>query len=449
MGYPNRHMVPPTDFTDHSAADGFRLRGNDRGIALLILCHLALGSISLICVARIYPIYYILFDNERLPAAIATVAAFAVVTILFVRARFSIGFFAGYYLFVMVAGYLWLNTFTELDYNHRLSGLSAAASAVAFLLPALYQPNLPRLLTLSPQAFERLLGCIVLIGAAAAAIGAYYNFRLVSLGDIYTYRDALTAPTLVNYLVGVATTALLPFAFACYAVHGKLWRAGTVLILLLLFFPVTLSKQAFFTPAWLVLMFVATRFIGLRLTVILSLLLPTAAGVVLFALYQYGLLPERFAMPVFQLVNLRMVAIPSLAMDYYNAFFFTHDLTHFCQISYLKPLMPCPYREPLAVVIYNWFGIGGYMNASLFATEGIASVGPLLAPISALACGIVIAVANGMSAGASQRIVLVSAALLPQTLLNVPFTTVMLTHGAVVLFLLWYVMPRDTSERAD
>ncbi|MCK1303459.1 hypothetical protein IVB33_39345 [Bradyrhizobium sp. 24] len=425
------------------------MRGNDRGVALLILCHLVLGSISLICVARIYPVYSIIFDNERLPTAIATVAAFAVLTILFVRARFSFGYFAGYYLFVMIAGYLWLNNFTEFDYNHRLSGLSAAASAVAFLLPALHQPTLPRLLELSPQALERLLGWIVLIGAAVAAIGAYYNFRLVSLGDIYTYREALTAPALVNYLVGITMTALLPFAFACYAVHGKLWRAGAVVILLLLFYPVTLSKQAFFAPAWLVLMFVVTRFIGLRLTVILSLLLPTATGLVLFSLYQSGLLPERSAMPVFQLVNLRMVAIPSLAMDYYNAFFFNHEQTHFCQISYLKPIMPCHYREPLAVVIYNWFGIGGYMNASLFATEGVASVGPLLAPISALVCGIVVAIANGMSAGASQRIVLVSSALLPQTLLNVPFTTVMLTHGAVVLFLLWYVMPRDTTERAD
>ncbi|MET4221811.1 hypothetical protein ABIB06_005399 [Bradyrhizobium sp. LB8.2] len=442
-------MAPLTDFTDHTAADGFRLRGNDRGVPLLILCHLALGSISLICVARIYPVYHILFDNEKLPAAIATVAAFAVLTVLFVRARFSFGYFAGYYLFVMIAGYLWLINFTELDYNHRLSGLSAAASAAAFLLPALCQPTLPRLLNLSTQTFERLLSCIVLTGAAVAAVGAYYNFRLVSLGDIYTYREALTAPTLVNYLVGGTMTALLPFAFACYAVHGKLWWAGAVLILLLLFYPITLSKQAFFTPAWLVFMFVVTRFISLRLTVILSLLLPTAAGLVLFGLYQWGLFPERFAMAVFQLLNLRMVTMPSLAMDYYNAFFFTHDLTHFCQISYLKPIMPCPYREPLAVVIYNWFGIGGYMNASLFATEGVASVGPLLAPISALLCGIVVAIANGMSAGASQRIVLVSSALLPQTLLNVPFTTVMLTHGAVVLFLLWYVMPRDTTERAD
>ncbi|MDN3277271.1 hypothetical protein QWJ07_23610 [Frankia sp. RB7] len=418
-------------------------------MALLILGHLALGSISLIFIARIYPAYHIVFSKEMLPAATATVATFAVLAVLFARARFSFGYFAGYYLFIMIAGYLWLNNFSDFVYNHRLSGLSAAASAVAFLLPALYRPTLPRLLTLSPQAFERLLNCIVLIGAATLAIGAYYNFRLVSLGDIYTYRETLTAPTWVNYLVGISTTAFLPFAFACYALRGNLWRACAILTLLLLFYPVTLSKQAFFTPAWLILMLVVTQFVSLRLAAILSLLLPTAAGVILFGLYRYGLFPERLAMAVFQLVNLRMVTMPSLAMDYYNEFFFTHDLTHFCQIGFLKPIVPCAYREPLAVVIYNWFGIGGYMNASLFATEGVASVGPLFAPISALVCGIVIAIANGMSVGVSQRTVLVSAALLPQTLLNVPFTTVMLTHGAALLFLLWYVMPRETGEQAD
>ncbi|SFP69612.1 hypothetical protein SAMN05216330_109152 [Bradyrhizobium sp. Ghvi] len=442
-------MGLPVYTEEHQVASVTRWRRNDRSVALLIPCHLALGSISLICVARIYPAYHVIFSNEMLPAAAATVAAFAILAVLFVRARFNFGYFAGYYLFVIIAGYLWLNNFSEFGYNHRLSGLSAATSAVVFLVAALSRPNLPRLLTLSPQAFERLLGCIVLIGIAAAAIGAYYNFRLVSLGDIYTYRETLIGPTLVNYLVGTTTTTLLPFAFACYAVRGSLWRACLILILLMLFYPVTLSKQAFFAPAWLVLMVVITRLVNLRLTVILSLLVPTAAGVILLGLCQYGLLPERFAMSAFQLVNFRMVAIPSLAMDYYNEFFFTHVVTHFCQISYLKPIMPCAYQEPIAVVIYNWFGIGGYMNASLFATEGIASVGPLLAPISAFVCGVIIALANGMSAGISQRIVLVSGALLPQTLLNVPFTTVMLTHGSVLLFLLWYVMPRDSSEQPD
>ena len=85
-----------------------------------------------------------------------------------------------------------------------------------------------------------------------------------------------------------------------------------------------------------------------------------------------------------------MIAIPSLAMDYYNEFFFRHDLTHFCQIGFLKSLVTCPYKDPLSVVIYNAFGTGGNFNASLFATEGIASVGPMFAPIAVFAGGLII-----------------------------------------------------------
>jgi hypothetical protein len=53
------------------------------------------------------------------------------------------------------------------------------------------------------------------------------------------------------------------------------------------------------------------------------------------------------------------------------------------------------------------------MNASLFATEGVASVGVLLAPISAFICGLVVALANRLSAGLPCRFVLISGALFP------------------------------------
>jgi branched-subunit amino acid ABC-type transport system permease component len=40
------------------------------------------------------------------------------------------------------------------------------------------------------------------------------------------------------------------------------------------------------------------------------------------------------------------------------------------------------------------YGTFGNFNASLFSTEGIASVGPLLAPIPVLLCGFAIGFAN-------------------------------------------------------
>src|SRR5260370_33465875 len=88
----------------------------------------------------------------------------------------------------------------------------------------------------------------------------------------------------------------------------------------------------------------------------------------------------------------------------------------------------------------------GNFNASLFATEGIASVGLILAPFSGLACGLVIGLGNRLSAGLPPKFILLSSGILPQVFLNVPLTTTLLTNGAFILFLLWYVTPRDIFE---
>jgi hypothetical protein len=143
-----------------------------------------------------------------------------------------------------------------------------------------------------------------------------------------------------------------------------------------------------------------------------------------------------------------MVAIPSVAMDVYNDFFSSHELTHFCQISFLKPVMHCPYQDQLSVVMNGAYPFG-YFNASLFATEGIASVGRLFAPVATFVCGLVIALGNRLSAGLPAEFILISGAILPQAFLNVPLTTVLLTHGAGILFLLWYVTPRSLFQQTS
>jgi hypothetical protein len=88
----------------------------------------------------------------------------------------------------------------------------------------------------------------------------------------------------------------------------------------------------------------------------------------------------------------------------------------------------------------------GNFNASLFATEGIASIGMFFAPFSALFGGFVVAFGNRASANLPTRFVLISSAIVPQILLNVPLSTALLTNGVALLFLLWYVMPRAFFE---
>jgi hypothetical protein len=418
-----------------------RIASGSRLCLLTLICvHIVICCISLAQVAEWQS--YMLYDRARLPHAIATVATFSTVSLLFVLNRFSFGYFIGFSLFSMVLGFLWLNVFSKFNYDHRLAGISAAASAALFLLAAL-SINAPvrQAFALSQRAVEHLLKFILLLALGTIAVASFYNFKLISVEQIYDYRNELQFPAPVRYLTGIVSTVLLPFACACYLALNRRWWAAVPLLLLLLFYPITLSKFSLFSTAWVVILLVLSRIFDTRVAAILSVLLPMLLGVILMAAYL-----NNHTQYYFGLVNIRTMAIPSSAMDVYNDFFASHPQTWFCQISFLKPLMNCPYREQLSLVIENAYHLGN-INASLFATEGIASVGLYLAPLTALACGLVVALGNRVSAGLPSSFVMISAALLPQTFLNVPFTTSLLTHGAGLLFLLWYVMPRAMFDR--
>ena len=416
-------------------------------LGFLICFHIVICCISLVLAANeeygiaVDPAtFHLFFDPARLYRAAIVVALYALVASFFTFRAFSFGYFAGFYFYTMVLGYLWLNCFTDLKYNHRLAGLSAAISAVAFLLPALFISSpVKQVYALSARAFDRLLTFILLLAVAAIAAGAVYNFRLVALQDIYDFRNKMESPTIINYLLAIVHSALLPFAFAGFVMCKAYWRAGAVLFVLLFFYPISLSKLAFFAPVWLIALALLSRHLGCRLTVIVFLTGPILLGVILLVLFKMP------ATPYFSMVNIRMLAIPAVAMDVYNDFFSRNDLTYFCQISFLKPIMRCPFQGELSIVMAKAYGLGNF-NASLFATEGIASVGPLLAPVSALLCGLVIALGNRLSAGLPPRFILISGAMLPLILLNVPLTTVLATHGMAILFVLWYITPRTIFE---
>jgi hypothetical protein len=410
-------------------------------LAVLICIYIVVYCVSFRMGFPRYRESYILYDSARLHYAIATIVAFAGLVPLFVFARFSFGYLTGFYFYSMILGYLWLNSFSQFQYDHTVAAVSAAVSAVAFLLPALLITSpIKRPYMISERSFVRLMACIVLFCAATAVAAAVYNFRIVAVADIYEFRGQLQFPTMLNYSIGAVTSVLLPFAFAYFFTQDKWWQAGIVLLISLSFYPSTLSKLALFTPAWLITLALISRMFEARTTVILSLLLPILAGVIL--INTIGEPMQRY----FDIVNFRMIMVPSSAMDIYNEYFARHDLTHFCQIWLLKPFVSCALELPLAVEMQNNYVLGNF-NASLFATEGIASVGLIFAPLSVVVCGLIIALGNRLSSGLPSHFILISSGIFPQILLNVPFSTVLLTHGLWILFLLWYVTPRTLFEQ--
>src|SRR4051794_37852176 len=89
-------------------------------IALLLLLLTIVCCLSLTYLAP-YHIFHIFYDEERRQKAILAVAAFSSVSLLFVFADFSFGYFVGLYFYTMVLGYLWLSSFSDLIYNHPLA----------------------------------------------------------------------------------------------------------------------------------------------------------------------------------------------------------------------------------------------------------------------------------------------------------------------------------------
>jgi hypothetical protein len=413
-------------------------------LVLLMHCHIAIVCLSLVQTAFLYHAFsYVFFDAAHVRIAATWVGLFAIASIFFVSRRFSFGYVVGIYFCGTIAAYLWLLQFSRLDYDHWNAGISAFTSAVAFLTPAtLMRSPLRRRLELSKQAFKIILYLILVVSAMTLATAALYNFKLVELSEIYSYRDQIQLPAMLRYAIGMTSSALLPFAFASFFMCGHRWLAGLTLVFLLLFYPVTLSKLTLFAPLWLAFLVLLSKLHDLRFSVVLSLLLPTLVGVSLMSVFDFGLLRQNWMVQYFGTVNFRMLAIPAVALDYYNNYFATHPHTHFCQIRLLRALIDCPYKEDLALVMAQTYQLGNF-NASLFATEGIASVGIVGAPLVALGCGMVFGLANCLSADLPPRFVFVSSGVLTQVFLNVPLTIALVSNGAALLFLLWYVVPRE------
>ena len=140
-------------------------------------------------------------------------------------------------------------------------------------------------------------------------------------------------------------------------------------------------------------------------------------------------------------------AIVPGAFTYISEFFASNKLTDFCQINIVAAVIGCPYTRQLGVILADHYGLGN-LNASLFSTEGVASVGPVWAPVSALVCGLIVSVGNNVSARLPPPLIAASAGLVVQGLLNVALSTNLLSNGLLVLLLLWYVTP-DTPPIRD
>jgi hypothetical protein len=346
---------------------------------------------------------------------------------LLVIAPFSFGWLASLYAFITVFCFVLYTS--SLPYDHAAVRVTMVAALATFMLPALFIQR-DKGFSISDRAMEQILVIAALIAFAVIGFDASYGFRFAGFTESMQARGDIVRPAALNYASDMLTCSVLPFAVAWGLERGRLYVAIVAGIAMIAFFPMLLSKVVLFGPIWVVVTYALFRFVEPKLAACIGLATPLIATALLY----------RFTgnyMPFF-IVDIRMIMTPSIAIDRYAAFFADHPHTYFCQINLVRAIAGCPYTEQLGVIMKGVYDEGNF-NASFLATEGIASVGILLAPIATFACGLVIAAGNIASSRLFPALIAASSGVFLNVLMNVPLSVAMVSNGGALLFLLFFL----------
>jgi hypothetical protein len=309
--------------------------------AALLPVFLVVLYYSLTKIAEWEPAYHIGFDPDQ-PATAAGVFLLSIaVGGIFYFARFNFGYLVGFYLFASMAAFFWINAFNDLAYNHSVALASSIASVVAFLAAALFVavplPTLP----LKGITLDRLPDAILCFSILVLIVAFADGFHLVGLSDMYKFRTEIVHTWLMNYTIGNVTVALIPLAFACYLEQRRWISIALLVIVSMLFYPVTLTKISFLVAPFLIFVAVVSSRLCVRAATILSLLLPLIIGAAaVWRMDWNGLSEPRLI--VFLTTCLRLFAIPANSLEHYYEFrhasadLFLSDIGH--QIFFQLPL---------------------------------------------------------------------------------------------------------------
>ena len=367
---------------------------------------------------------------------IPAVAALACFLPFFALANFSFGYIIGVVFYGTIAGYVWLSYFSEFEYDHYATRWSAVLSFMTFLLFPLFQRRpARRAFKIQIETMDKALVLALVAAVIVLILDFRFGFTIAGMQEAERLRASVQRTVFLDYLTDNFICAILPFAFAFFAQRGQWLKAAISLMIVASFYPALLNKTVLFAPLWLVYTFLIFRALAPKQALLVCLLAPLLVGLVL---HVAGASTGKFS--VFYLINKRLFATPSIALDLYAHFFTSNPHTYFCQVNVVRWLTSCPYSSELGTIFADHYTLGS-LNASLFATEGIASIGLGWMPVVTLVCGAVLSVGNNVSRHLSPTFVATSSAIAVQALMNVPLSVALLTNGVGMLFILWYLCP--------
>lgn len=357
---------------------------------------------------------------------------------VFVLADFSFGYIIGVVFYGTIVGFIWLSYSSEFEYDHAAARWSVALSLMTFLSCSLFQ-MLPakRVFAISVETMDKVLTLGLGAAVIVLVLDVQFGFAIVGMQEAERLRAGVQRPVILNYLTSNFIHAILPFAFAFFLQRRHWVKAAVSLIIISSFYPVLLNKTVLLGSVGLLYTFVVFRSFAPKQAAVICLLVPLLLGLLL---HEAGASMATGKFSLFGVINERLFAVPSIALDRYAHFFTNNPNTYFCQVNLVRRFASCPYSRELGSIFADHYRLGN-LNASLFATEGIASVGLKWMPMATFVCGMVLSVGNSVSRHLSPKFIATSSALAVQALMNVPLSIALLTDGVGLLFILWYVCP--------
>lgn len=279
------------------------------------------------------------------------------------------------------------------------------------------------------------------------------SMSLQSLGDVYGQRAKGAATSLaVGYAQVYFAFLINPFLFA-YGLATRRWLAVvTALCGFLIAYMITAERTIFLLPFAMFLLYQIVRFRFLAIRHVTTLILGFSTLTLLIAFFWRSV--GAFEKLGFYFLT-RLLAYPGVFVAQYYDLFSRLGYTYWSHVSGINRVVAAPNlldydgKWPILgrMLAERSFNVESNSNASLFATDGAAALGPLgIIVISVLlACWLI--VLDRASCGWNRRFVLPLLLPIALALVNASFFTVLLSFGGI-FWTLFFFGNRVTADRA-
>lgn len=320
--------------------------------------------------------------------------------------------------------------------------------AFGMMIMIVIQRALPRLRIPRPDIPGPVMWTGIVIALFASLLFLWTilgKFEIVALADIYSVRDRVTeilelrGGRFGGYSFSWANAVLLPLLVA-YTLMRRRWLLAVIVLGgYVVLFGLWGAKASLFAPVYLVLFYVL---FGNRPSAVPSLMcLGFCALLLVPVLFGDPKIVSAIRIAYVGVVNMRVFAMPSLALVEYMDFFQRHALTYGSHITGLSLLVDYPYDLDVPRTVgYHYYGALMTANVSFWAQDGLASLGLVGIPVVSVLVALTLWLLDSVSAHLPMRFIATAMGGIAIGFLGTSLFTTLLTGGLLLMMMFFWVL---------